>query len=336
MLGRVKEPICPFAPPHAVCPRAKTPYPGEPDGRLDKPFWEDACVLTDFHDIEGDSMPRPLKPTQVRMKWDDTALYIGAKLIDTTIWATVTERDAVVYADNDFEVFLDPCQTSHRYYELEMNAANTVWDLMMEKPARDDVRRIVSWDIHGLKSAVHIEGTLNGPQDHNKFWSVELIIPWYSLRECPSGECQPTQLAPMVGDMWRLNFSRVEYRVDEANRKIINPETGSPYPEYNWVWAPTGVIDIHMPEMWGYLLFAESAADPFTPPADEQARWELRKLYYRQRNYGQNHGAYTTDFAALAGKDTWHIRPELYVTPNMFEIIAGDLHIRQDGYMWKE
>lgn len=31
--------------------------------------------------------------------------------------------------DNDFEVFLDPDGDNHNYYEIEINAHNTVWDL---------------------------------------------------------------------------------------------------------------------------------------------------------------------------------------------------------------
>lgn len=342
MLPSVIEPKIAFNPPHYVCQRTRIPFQGEPDGRLDKPFWEQAEAIDDFHDIEGEGMPWPLKKTSVKLLWDDENLYIGAKLEEDQIWATVTERDEIIYVDNDFEVFLSPKHTTHRYYELEINALNTIWDLLMEKPYRDGVHRIISWDIHGLKSAVYIDGELNNPSAENRFWSIELIIPWFSLRECEIDECRPVHITPDIGELWRVNFSRVEYQMDVQDGKYvkrISPETGQPYPEYNWVWAPTGVIDIHMPEMWGYLLFADGDMQ-FSPPSDEQIMWELRKLYYRERKYGADHGHYTNNFEELKGEDEWTIIPKIDVTPNLFEISApasaGTLHIRQDGYLWRE
>jgi hypothetical protein len=340
MLPEVREPIISCNPPHYICRRSKLPYPGEPNGRLDKDFWRQAEEIADFHDIEGDSKPRPLKKTSVKLLWDDTYLYIGARLEDDEIWATVTGRDEIIFVDNDFEIFLSPCRSSHRYYEIEMNAMNTVWDLLMDKPARDQANRIVSWDIRGLKSAVYIDGKLNDPSWPNHFWSIELLIPWFSLRECTPFECLPNHIIPDIGEQWRINFSRVEWQIDVVNgaySKRINPATGKPFPEYNWVWAPTGVIDIHMPEMWGYVVFGNDTTG-FTVPADAETERKLRKLYYRQRQYGAAHGFYTKDFNELKGQDEWPVIPQIDVTPSMFEISlpgsGGILHIRQDGFLW--
>jgi len=38
--------------------------------------------------------------------WDDDALYLGAELTGNEIWAHVSERDDVIFRDNDFEVFI--------------------------------------------------------------------------------------------------------------------------------------------------------------------------------------------------------------------------------------
>ena len=342
MLPSVKEPTIPFQPPHVICRRSRQAYNGLPDGRLDKPFWSQAEAITEFHDIEGDIKPRPLKQTEVRMLWDDDYLYIGAKLTEDAIWATIKDRDEVIFVDNDFEVFLAPKHNTHRYYEIEINAMNAVWDLLMDKPARDLVNRITSWDIRGLKHAVHIEGALNDPAANNRYWSIELLIPWLPLRECEPDECLPKHLAPDVGEIWRLNFSRVEYQTDVIDNRYVkrrDEATGNPLPEYNWVWAPTGIIDIHLPELWGYLVFGDEAT-VFVPPEDERVRWELRKLFYRQRNYGAAHGYYTEDFETLRGCGAWSSIPQIDVTPNLFEISmqapGGRLYIRQDGYLWRE
>lgn len=337
---RVREPIIPCDPPVYSCVRAGG-KPGILDGDLTKPFWQAGTWINDFHDIEGDSRPRPAKRTRVKALWDEEALYIGAELADDTIWATVKNRDELIFVDNDFEVFLAPRDSSHRYYELEMNANNAVWDLLMEKPQRDCARRIIGWDIHGLESAVKIDGALNAPGADNRGWSLEIKIPWFSLRECGVDECYPTRLAPETGEIWRMNFSRVEYDVDIVGGeygKRADPGTGKPLPEHNWVWAPTGLVDIHMPEMWGYLVFTRAGED-YPLPEEDAVKLVLRRLYYREHAYRCRAGHFSDDVRILLGReaDDWEIG--VYITPSMFEGIANfrgeTWHIRQDGYVWR-
>ena len=338
---RVHEPIIECQSPVYRCMKA-VGKPGVLDGNIEKDFWKRGEWIEDFHDIEGDTLPLPWKHTQVKMLWDEEALYVAARLDDDTIWATVEERDRIIYVDNDFEVFLAPQDTSHRYYELEMNANNAVWDLMMEKPMRDCVKRIIGWDIKGLESAVKICGEINNPSADNKYWSLEIKIPWFSLRECPLDSCWPPKMAPEVGDIWRMNFSRVEYDVDIVDNKYVKRcgEDGRTLPEHNWVWAPTGVIDIHMPEMWGYLIFTENGEDEYPIPVYDAAKLALYKLYYREHKWACEHGSFTDDVMALigdVGKD-WNVK--VYTTPSMFEGIIEFLgktyHIRQDGFFWED
>ena len=337
---RVKEPIIPRNPPIYHCKRALLPF-GKATGNLDRAFWANAETITEFKDIEGDTRPRPWKQTSVKLLWDDEALYIGAYLEEDEIWATVRNRDELIYIDNDFEVFLAPQTSSHRYYELEMNAMNTVWDLLMEKPQRDRVRRIIGWDIHGLDSAVKLDGELNNPEADNRGWGVELKLPWFSLRECGLDLCYPTHWAPDVGEIWRMNFSRVTWNVDKRNGAYVKRRgaDGNPLPENNWVWAPTGVIDIHMPEMWGYLLFTETGED-YPLPKEDEAKWLLRRVYYREHLYSRSHDCFTNDLTALFGEAAKTMPVQVYTTPSMFEAITefgGTLwHIRQDGYVWQE
>ena len=92
---RVHEPIIPCCPPVCRSYRA-VGKPGVLDGDLSKPFWQVGEWMDDFHDIEGDRLPRPWKHTKVKVLWDDEALYIGAELQDDTIWATVMERDELI------------------------------------------------------------------------------------------------------------------------------------------------------------------------------------------------------------------------------------------------
>ena len=182
------------------------------------------------------------------MLWDDTYLYVGALLEEPHVWGTLTQHDSVIFKDNDFEIFIDPDGDNHEYYEIEINALNTEWDLFLKKPYRDGGPAINEWEIPGLKTAVHVSGTLNDPSDSDTSWSVEFAIPWKSLAEHAHRPAPPKD-----GDQWRINFSRVEWRheiVDGKYQKI--PKT----PEDNWVWSPQGVVDMHRPERWGYLQFS--------------------------------------------------------------------------------
>jgi hypothetical protein len=340
MLDRgVPEPKISYAPKHYVCRRATGPL--VLDGRLDKPFWASAAWTDEFVDIEGDHKPKPGKRTRVKMQWDDEYFYFGAEMEEDQIWATMTERDSVIFYDNDFEIFIDPDGDSHQYYEFEINALNTVWDLLLVKPYRDGGPAVNAWDIAGLKTAVHIDGELNNPMADNRGWSVEVAMPWTSLRECAPGG-RP----PLAGQFWRVNFSRVEWRAEVRDgrfEKVIDPTTGKPYPEDNWVWSPMGLINMHYPELWGYVVFAGAEGlDSFALTLDETVKWELRRLYYRQRNHFARHGEFSWDPALLMGADAWTIRPRIETTGRLFEISVPSpdgssiYYIREDGKLWKE
>lgn len=333
----VPEPSIAYNPQRYVCLPAS--LPPEIDGRLDKPFWDQAPWSSDFVDIEGDLKPKPAKRTRVKMLWNDECLFIGAYLEDDQIWAEVAERDAVIFYDNDFEVFIDPDGDTHNYYELEMNALNTVWDLLLPKPYRDGGPAVNGWDIRGLQTAVHVDGEVNNPHADNRGWSVEIALPWSTLKECA-----PNGRAPQVGDTWRINFSRVEWSVevrDGRYRKVINPATGRPFPEDNWVWSPMGIVNMHYPELWGYLHFADRPTE-FAIPPDDLIKWELRRVYYRQRNYYDRYGRFCPGFDELKGDDDWTIRPSIEVTKSLFQasVISEDarstINIREDGHVWEE
>jgi hypothetical protein len=337
--SKVEEPVISFSPKRYVCQKAHEPIPI--DGRLDKPVWRRAEWTDPFVDIEGARKPQPRKRTRVKMLWDDDYFYVGAELEEDEIWATLTERDSVIFHDNDFEIFIDPDGDTHNYYELEINALNTVWDLLLVKPYRDGGPCVNGWDASGIRTAVHIEGALNDPSADNRFWSVEVAMPWRILKECA-----PDGRPPVPGEYWRINFSRVEWRVEVKDGKYVkqtDPATGRPYPEDNWVWSPMGLINMHYPELWGYVVFAENGTpDRFTPPPDEQIKWELRKIYYRQRNHFAETGTYARDFAALKGSDAWSIEPRIETTEKLFLASApasdgnGRWYIREDGKVWRE
>src|SRR6266851_4866612 len=117
-----------YVPPKCyVCYQASGPI--TIDGRLDEVAWQQVPWTDLFVDIEGDAKPRPRLGTRVKMLWDDQFFYVGAELEEPHVWGTLTQHDSVIFQDNDFEVFIDPNGDNHEYYEFEINALNTGWDL---------------------------------------------------------------------------------------------------------------------------------------------------------------------------------------------------------------
>ena len=126
------------------------------DGKLNKAPWTECAWSDDFVDIESDIRPKPRFRTRMKMFWalegkPTDGLYICAEMEEPQVWATLTERDSVIFHDNDFEVFLDPDNDALAYAELEINALNTQWDLLLVRPYRDGGRGVDGWDIKGLE-----------------------------------------------------------------------------------------------------------------------------------------------------------------------------------------
>lgn len=333
---RIPKPAITFQPPTYICRKTNKPF--TLDGNIHKDFWLDVPFTEDFIDIQGEHMPTPRFRTRAKMQWDNQNFYFAALLEGDEIWATVTKRDDVIFRDNDFEIFIDPDSDTQQYFEFEMNAMNTVWDLLLTKAYRDNGCAVNGWDIHGLQSAVHIEGVLDQPSANNKYWSVEVVIPFESIIECAA-----QKRLPMDGEYYRVNFSRVHWLVDVVDnqyKKRINPQTNKNYPEDNWVWAPTGLINIHYPELWGFVFFSDDATksnDGYTIPEDEKIKWELRKLYYAQHAYYDENGLFTNDLKILTKEDTPSFDVNIETTSHTFELSCknssgtGTISIFSDG-----
>lgn len=293
-------PQIPFAPRQYLC--HETQLPIVIDGLLDDAPWVSAPWSSPFVDIEGpDKMP-PGYLTQMRMVWSQDYLYVCAMLMESHLWGTMKKRDSVIYYDNDFEVFIDPDGDNHQYYELEINALGTEWDLRLEKPYRDGGPAIDSWDIAGLQTAINFCGTVNDPSDTDVLWTVEMAIPWEALAEFTDRPAPP-----LPQDIWRINFSRVQWEtgvVEGRYAKKINPETGKHFPESNWVWSPQGLIAMHYPEMWGEVMFIDSSGTGEFSTSIQHlhitSAQQLMPIYYAQKQYFEDHGQYASSLADLA------------------------------------
>jgi len=343
----VRIPQIEFSPRSYIC--YKTEKPLMTDGKLIEASWQSARWTEDFTDIEGNNKPVPRFRTRVKMLWDDDFLYIAAELEEPDIRGSLTMRDTVIFYDNDFEIFIDPDGDTREYYEIEMNALNTIWDLFLTGPYRDgdDGKAITSWDIRGLRTGVDIQGTLNKPGDTDKCWTLEVALPWQVLKECAANGSKPKN-----GDQWRFNFSRVEWAPEIIHGRYqnkINPETGKSCPENNWVWSPQGMINIHYPEMWGFVQFSErfagTAKEKFVFNQDENVKWALRQIYYHEKLFFEKHKRFTASFKELGIKPVvikGYLPPVIQSTQNLFEVTmyndnkTSSWNIIQNSKTWKD
>lgn len=244
-------PLEPDTPKRYECRRA--PAVMHIDGALTDGEWAAAPWSDAFVDIEGAQRPPPRFETRMKMLWDDQYLYVAAWMQEPHVWATLTQRDAIVFQDNDFEIFIDPNGDTRQYNEIEVNALGTIFDLFLPRTYIDGGPAHHEWNMHGMQWAVHVDGSLNDPGDRDHGWSVEFALPWEAFRKTAGTRCPPRD-----GDMWRMNFSRVQWQtevVDGAYRRIEGTK------EDNWVWTPQGVVDMHRPQRWGFVRFTADGAE---------------------------------------------------------------------------
>jgi len=291
------------------------------DGRLDDDAWTEVSFTENFVDISTSTIPH-LK-TNAKIRYDETFLYIGARMEEPQVAANITwtchcnngTGDQVIFHDNDFEIFVDTDGSNHYYKETEINAANmngtsATWDLLLNKPYNDGggenssrTNGINGWDMFVPRDKGHCvtytDGVLNDPTSHPTFWSAEIALPLSKLVELTT-----STLPIKSGQFWRINFSRVEWALKVMNGKYQQypscqscpvPGTNS---EDNWVWSPQGAIAMHQPESWGFLQFSEDEVNTTKPVTNTE--WPLRfaamVAYYAQHNFSSyNNGTYAQD-----------------------------------------
>ncbi|MCL7989133.1 carbohydrate-binding family 9-like protein [Sphingobacterium sp. lm-10] len=290
------------------------------DGRDSEVQWSGIPWSTAFIDIEGADKPAPAYNTKFKMMYDDAHLYIYAKLEEPHVWGNITKYDDIIYHNNDFEVFIKPDIHHDHYYELEVNALNTIFDLAMVKPYRYGGKALIHWDMKGLKSAVHTEGTLNDSSDEDQFWSIEMAIPFSALHSFGSGN------TPSLSSYWLFNFSRVQWQhsvvADTYERKS---ENGKVLPEDNWVWSPIGLVNMHYPERWGYIQFVDTLGNAALPSSHEIKKlgWNI---HYLQQIHNREKRGYASQIDQLPGYAQ-------YIAPSLDQFtLTYDLAADQAGY----
>lgn len=159
----------------------------EIDGKLDETIWQSAAVASDFITFEPDNgKPIPEnRKTEVKVLYDNDAIYIGALLNDENpekILKEITQRDNFGTSDV-FGVFINGFNDGQQDFQFFVNAADGQADCITTDTNGEDY----SWDAVWKSKAVITD----------KGWVVEMRIPYAALRF--SAENKQT---------WGLNFFR--------------------------------------------------------------------------------------------------------------------------------
>lgn len=267
-----KFPPCDVADiPHYTAHKVKTNI--TIDGKLDEEVWLAAPRSNNFKDLITGS--NTIHSTKAAVLWDEAYLYIAYWIEEPNLKATLTERDAPIYKNNDVELFI---AGENAYYEFEINSFGTIyevlfiWEEAYERMGYDQMpifdrdqdgvrpfngvglknhpkgKRIGywNWDFPGLKSAVFLDGTINDDQDRDRGWTVEIALPWSGLDVLTKGE--NVSLPPKSEDVWRMDFSRFNQYKEAAP---ANDSGG-------WAWSSHSVWDSHVPECFTFIHFSDS------------------------------------------------------------------------------
>lgn len=177
------------------------------DGRLDDAAWRGAMIVSDFTQVEPEDGTAPSERTEVRLVYDGSALYIGARLYDSEPEAVVGRlgRRDTPTASDQFWVIIDSYHDHRTAYRFSVNPAGVRTD---EVATNDDMDGDDSWEpVWAVATRVDSLG-----------WVVEMEIPFSQLR-FPGGEEQ----------VWGINFARRIFRKNERVRWSWVPNTEQGY-----------------------------------------------------------------------------------------------------------
>ncbi len=191
--------------PHATDVQAvRASSPIVVDGRLDDAAWRTATPATEFRQRDPDEGKPATERTELRIAYDDDALYVGARMLDREpkrIIRRLSRRDGSADADR-IRLYLDPRHDHLTGVIFEVSAGNVQGDAVLFNDSWDDN----SWD--GVwTSAVSVDG---------EGWTAEIRIPFSELRFPPSEH-----------QTWGINAERYIQRKNESDWLELVPKKES-------------------------------------------------------------------------------------------------------------
>jgi hypothetical protein len=210
------------------------------DGILSEQVWQNSFAITDFTQLDPNEGKPATERTEVRIAYDENAIYIGARMYDSypdSIVKNLARRDVSVNADL-FQIYLDPFFDKITGYYFGVNAGGTLYDGTLYNDTWNDQ----SWD--GVwEGKAHID---------DKGWTVEMRIPFSQLR---------FKVKDM--DLWGVDFQRQLTRKHENDYLIYIPKNSNGF--VSRFAHLTGIKDITPPSHFELLPYITSKAEYSNP-----------------------------------------------------------------------
>jgi len=179
-----------------VMTAVRAPAPIRLDGALDEDAWRLAEPAADFVQAEPHEGQPATEPTEVRIVFDNDALYIGVICHDATPHGLIVNnirKDFTPGEQDSFEVILDTFADRRNGFVFAVNPAGAKSDTQIANEGRDVN---TNWD------AVWTVAT----SSDDRGWSAELRIPFKTLRFTRDAD-----------QVWGVNFSRRIRRNNEVD-----------------------------------------------------------------------------------------------------------------------
>jgi hypothetical protein len=163
------------------------------DGRLDEEVWNRAVPARDFIQQDPDNGKPATEPTEVRLLFTSTALYMGVTAYDSEPdeWLGYhRRRDDLLQSDDRFMWNIDTFNNQQTGYFFEMNPSGLMGDAL--RGANFNNRQ---WD--GIWTAKALRSDIG--------WTLEIEIPFSTLNFDPNAEA------------WGINFQRTVRRKNEES-----------------------------------------------------------------------------------------------------------------------
>ncbi|MFD2721544.1 carbohydrate binding family 9 domain-containing protein [Hymenobacter monticola] len=128
--------------------------PPKLDGVLDEAVWQAAPIATKFYELEPTPGRLEKHPTEVRVLYDDNAIYVGAIMHDAaqdSILRELSNRDNIGNSDW-FGVFFDTYNDHLNGYEFIVTSGGVQVDLRQSPANGEDGSWNAVWD---SRTALH-------------------------------------------------------------------------------------------------------------------------------------------------------------------------------------
>jgi hypothetical protein len=215
------------------------------DGNLNEASWHSATNTSVFTVWNGGAAPASLQTT-AKMIWDDQYLYIAFNARDPDVYATYTVRDAALWEQDNFEVFVTIPGTTG-YVEAEGSPRGTIWDgsftSVFQGPGG-------SYTITGLQVASRVNGTLNNSSDQDIGFTGEIRLPFADIYQGVAGG------HPTNGTQLRLNLNRINWNTPATQG---GPGAAGSDTYYAWSPVPGTSVSFHRPDKFGTVTFSTNS-----------------------------------------------------------------------------